>query len=125
MVLGPIKSGTESTNTFDQGPSYDGEVRHVVLAQEQLGVPGRLAVRVEVSAVVIDLVFVGIQDVVVGGSKSDGCERERSEQVIVIHERNKFTRCQLDCIVGCLGDVAVLESLTDDDPIIATRDLLK
>ena len=93
----------------------------VVLRQEHVRAEIRLEIGVIGLAVLIDLIFVRIDDVGVRVPvqfSGQHIQRVRRQLVVVIHQHDEFAMRHFQCRVRGLGDVSVGSAKNDFDPLI-------
>src|SRR2546421_5515455 len=97
----------------------------VVLAEKKLRVPIRLEERVRAHAVLVDFVFVGINQTAVGimlDRQHDEGERMLRESVILVEERTPISGCQFQGGIRTSGDVTIMFTEPQLYPRVRSRD---
>ena len=122
VILAAVEAGAQPAGLPEQGGPDDRQVADIVVADEGLGIPVRLVVRIHVMpAVLRDPVLVGIDDVRVfpGDELRRAPQRIRRQQVVVVQQGDEPALCQGGGRVGVAADAQV--SLRADDPEPAVR----
>ncbi len=118
----------QPADRFHERAPVDAEVAGVHAREKRIGVPVRLEERVGPLAVVVDLVFVGVEHVDVGhtiGGERALEERVRRQEIVVIEEAHELALRERQRRIARARDVAVLTSERELDAPLEAGVLLE
>ena len=117
-VLRAVVTESESAQRTQDLHPIDAQMADVILRSQQDRIPVGLEIRMIAPALFVDLVFIAVQQHrvgVPGESLRDQLESPRRDLVVMVDERNEFSRHESECRVRRRGDSAVLHAIFEPD----------
>src|SRR5208283_4788797 len=119
VILTSVQLQPKTSDLLENGFPQDQEMRHVVQREQQIGVPVWLKERLDPSAVDLQFILVGVQEIggLISVKFSDHFEQGvGTEFVVIIQETDEFPGSERQTLIGRSCDALVLREMHYLDP---------